>query len=87
VVALLGESAAVAFGAGFPAVFFVASALGAMENDLAFTLSKWTGLALICGYGFLGARLAGTGRGGALLQGAVVGAIGALLIAVKSLLH
>src|SRR3954453_5776362 len=48
-----GEAGAVFVGAGFPAVFFVASALGVMDVDLAFTLSKWTGLGLICGYGYL----------------------------------
>lgn len=81
------EASAVAFGAGFPAVFFAAAALGAMGTDLAFTLSKWTGLGLICCYGFLGARLAGSGRGMAVLQAVAVGAIGGLLIGVKSLLH
>ena len=85
--ALAGESAAVALGAGFPAVFFVAAAAGAMDTALAFTLSKWTGLGLICLYGYVGARLARSSRAGALLQAVAVGTIGALLIAVKSLLH
>jgi hypothetical protein len=84
---LAGEAVAVAFGAGFPAVFFIAAAAGAIETDLAFTLAKWTGLGLICAYGYLGARLADSSRTGALLQAVAVGAIGAFLIGVKSLLH
>ena len=84
---LMGETAAVAFGAGFPAVFFVAAALGAMDVELAFTLSKWTGLALICAYGYVGGRLAGSSRVTALLQALAVGVIGGMLIGIKALLH
>jgi hypothetical protein len=78
---------AVVFGAGFPAVFFVLAAVGVFDVQLAFTLSKWTGLGLICGYGFLAARMTGAGIMGALLHAAAVGAIGGFLIALKSLLH
>ena len=84
---LLLEAAAVTFGAGFPALFFVLAAAGVMDLDLAFTLSKWTGVGLICGYGFLAARLAGSGPGGAVLHAAAVGAIGAALIGLKALVH
>jgi hypothetical protein len=84
---LAGESFAVVFGAGFPAVFFIVSALGAFGTELAFTLARWTGLALICTYGFLAARLAGAGVGRGLRHAAAVGLIGGALIAVKALLH
>ncbi len=41
-----GEATAVAFGISFPAVFFVLAAAGAFELDTAFTVAKWSGLAL-----------------------------------------
>lgn len=78
---------AVAFGTAFPAVFFVLAAARTIELGTAFTLSKWTGLGLICGYGFLAARLAGAAVGRALLHAAVLGAIAGALIAFKALLH
>jgi len=81
------EAAAVTVGAGFPLVFFVASSAGALELDTAFTLAKWTGLGLVCAYGFLGARLAGAARGKALIEAVAVGAIGGILVAVKALVH
>jgi hypothetical protein len=81
------EAAAVMFGAGFPAVFFVLALLGAFDVDLAFTLSKWTGLGLICAYGFVAGRLSGSGVGRSLLHAAAVGTIGGALIALKALLH
>jgi hypothetical protein len=84
---LAGESLAVVFGAGFPAIFFVLSALGAFSTSLAFTLSRWTGLALICAYGFLAARLAGASVGRGLGHAFAVGLIGGALIAVKAVLH
>lgn len=84
---LILEAASVTFGAGFPALFFVFAASGAIDTDLAFTLSKWTGVGLICGYGFLAARLSGSGPGRALLHAAAVGAIGGALIALKALVH
>ena len=74
-------------GASFPAVYFLLAAAGWIETATAFTLSKWTGLGLICAYGFLAARLAGSGWGRALLHAAAVGAIGGALIALKSILH
>ena len=84
---LAGDAVAVTFGAGFPAVFFILAAAGVFELDAAFTLAKWTGLALICAYAFLAARLAGSGRGAALLHASALGMIGGALIAVKALLH
>jgi hypothetical protein len=85
--ALAKEAGAVVFGAGFPAVFFVAAAAGAIEDGVAFTLSKWSGLGLICGYGFLAARLSGAGIVRALVHSAAVGVIGGVLIALKAVLH
>jgi len=81
------EALAVAFGAGFPAVFFVAAGLSALSVESAFTLARWCGLGLICVYGFLGARLSGANTGRAVLEAAAVGAIGGFLIALKGLVH
>jgi hypothetical protein len=81
------EAAAVMFGAGFPTLFFVLASAGVLDLDLAFTLSKWTGLGLICAYGFVAGRLSGSGVGGAVLHAAAVGAIGGALIGLKALLH
>lgn len=84
---LVMDAAAVTLGAGFPALFFVLAAAGAIDTDLAFTLSKWTGLGLISIYGFVAARLSGSGPGRALLHAAAVGGIGGALIALKALVH
>ena len=51
---IAGDVAAEAFGIGFPAVFFVLAAASAMELETAFTVAKWSGLALIGLYGFWG---------------------------------
>jgi hypothetical protein len=84
---LAGEAVAVVFGAGFPAVFFVLAAAGAIDTGVAFTLSKWSGLGLISAYGFLASRLAGSDHGRAILHASAAGAIAGALIAVKALLH
>lgn len=84
---LVLEAASVTLGAGFPALFFVLAAAGAIDTELAFTLSKWTGVGLIAGYGYLAARLSGSGPGGALLHAAAVGGIGGALVALKALVH
>ena len=68
---MFGEVAAVMLGAGFPTIFFIVSATGLIELDTAFTLAKWTGFALICGYAFFAARLAGSSVGRAFLHMAV----------------
>jgi hypothetical protein len=85
--AFAAEAAAVTFGAGVPALFFLLAAVGLIGLETAFKLSKWTGLGLICGYGFIAARLAGLRVHRAVLHAAAVGAIGLALIALKSLLH
>lgn len=84
---LLADAGAVAFGAGFPAAFFVLAAAGAVDVDAAFRLAKWTGLGLICAYAFLAARLSGYRLAGALMHAALLGAVGGALIALKALLH
>jgi hypothetical protein len=83
----LRDVAAVAFGVAFPAVFFVLAAAGVLEDDTAFTIAKWSGLGLISFYGFVAARLAGTGVAVSLLQALAVGVIGGALIAFKALIH
>jgi hypothetical protein len=57
--------------------------------DTAFTIAKWSGLGLIGFYGFWAARLAGAPVPRALAQGAVVAAVGGIVIVFvfKALLH
>jgi hypothetical protein len=81
------DSGAVAFGIAFPVVFFVLAATGVLENEAAFTAAKWTGVGLIGLYGFAGARLSGGGVLFSLTQALGVALIGALLIALKALVH
>jgi VIT1/CCC1 family predicted Fe2+/Mn2+ transporter len=82
-----GDALAVFVGVGFPAIFFVLAMAGALETNTAFTLAKWSGVGLIGFYGFCAARLAGAGLARSLVQALAVAAIGAVLIAVKALLH
>ena len=84
---IVADTAAVAFGVAFPSVFFAAVALGLIGYDTAFALSKWTGLGLIAGYGYLAARLSGSGTWRSLLHAAAAGLIGAVLIGLKALVH
>ena len=81
------EAAAVAFGIGFPAVFFVLASAGVLETDTAFTLAKWSGLGLIGLYGYVGGRLSGRGVPASILHALAIGLIGGFLIAFKALLH
>jgi hypothetical protein len=85
--AIAEDVAAVAFGVGFPAAFFVLAAAGAMELDTAFDLAKWSGLGLTAFYGFAAARLAGERLLAALAYAAAIGLVGAFLIALKALVH
>jgi hypothetical protein len=84
---VLDDALAVAAGVSFPVVFFALAAVGAIELDTAFTVAKWAGLGLIGFYGYCAGRLSGATLRGSLLQAVGVGAVGALLIAVKALLH
>ena len=81
------DAFAVAIGVAFPVVFFGLAAVGAIKLDTAFGLAKWSGLGLISFYGFCAARLSGSDIAGSLVQGIAVGAVGALLIAMKALVH
>jgi hypothetical protein len=87
VVGMLDDAGAVAFGVAFPMVFFVLAAFGVFELGTAFTIAKWSGLALIGFYGYWAARFSGAPVPRALLQGAVVALVGGALIALKVLLH
>jgi hypothetical protein len=78
---------AVALGIAFPAAFFAVAAIGAIETDTAFAIAKWSGLGLIGFYGYAAGRLAGESHVRSLLQGLAVALIGALLIALKALIH
>jgi hypothetical protein len=84
---LLDDTVAVAFGAGFPAVFFVLAVAGVMEEDTAFDIAEWTGLGLITFYGFCAAKLAGEGLIGAIVQALLVALVAIALIALKAVLH
>ncbi len=81
------DAAAVSFGITFPAIFFILAALGAMDDDTAFTVAKWSGLGMIGLYGLVGARLAGRSWAMALAQALGVALVGALLIGLKALVH
>lgn len=85
--AITENAVAVGFGVAFPSVFFLAVVLDVMAYGTAFAVAKWSGLALIAGYGFLAARLTGAGMARALLDAAAVAAIAAVLIALKALVH
>jgi VIT1/CCC1 family predicted Fe2+/Mn2+ transporter len=84
---IVADVLAVAVGAAFPAVFFLFAAAGAMELDTAFGLAKWSGLALIAFYGFWAGRLSGGSVRSSLLHALAVGAIGAVIIALKAIIH
>jgi hypothetical protein len=84
---MLEDAAAVAFGAAFPAVFFLFPLVGVGTVDGAFTVAKWTGLGLIGFYGFWAARFAGAPVFRALLNAVLVALVGAGLIALKAFLH
>ena len=85
--AMWTDTAAVVFGVGFPATFFVVAAIGAIDADTAFDLAKWCGLGLIGFYGFIAARLSGARLATAVVKGLTAALIGAFLIALKALVH
>lgn len=84
---IAGQALAVVVGITFPAVFFILAAAGVLELGTAFSVAKWSGVGLIGLYGFAGARLAGARVRTALLRAVAVAVIGALLIALKALIH
>jgi hypothetical protein len=84
---LLADMLAVAAGISFPSLFFLLAVVGVLNEESAFTLAKWTGLGLLGLYGFVGARLSGAGIPAAVMQAAGVALIGAVLIAIKAVVH
>ena len=87
VLRILDDVGAVALGIAFPCIFFILAAGGAIEDETAFSIAKWSGLGLIGFYGFCAGRLSGAGVAASLLQAVVVGMIGGALIAIKALIH
>ncbi len=84
---MLDDAVAVGYGVAYPAVFFALSALGLYAIDTAFTIAKWSGLALVGFYGFWASRLAGSSTHRALVKAVLVALIGAGLVLLKSLVH
>jgi VIT1/CCC1 family predicted Fe2+/Mn2+ transporter len=84
---MLDDAGAVAFGVAFPDVFFVLAALGVLDLDTAFTVARWSGLALIGFYGYWAARFSGAAIPRALLQAAGITLVGVGLITLKAFLH
>jgi hypothetical protein len=87
VAGMLDDTFAVAFGVAFPDVYFVLAALGVLDLDTAFTVAKWSGLALIGFYAYWAARFSGASVVRALVRAAVLSLVGAGLIALKAFLH
>jgi hypothetical protein len=84
---MLDDGAAVAFGVGFPAVFFVLAAVDLLRLDTAFGIAKWSALGLIGFYGYWAARFAGAPVLRAIARGAMVALVGGIVIAFKAFLH
>jgi len=84
---ITAQALAVSFGIAFPATIFVLAEAGLTSIATAFTVAKWSGVGLIGFYGFCAGRLAGAGVAAALAQAVSVAVVGALLIALKALLH
>jgi VIT1/CCC1 family predicted Fe2+/Mn2+ transporter len=76
------DVAAVFFGIVFPGFYFIIASFGWIETTTAFTLTKWTGLALIAGYGFAAGRLSGASVKISLLHALAVGLVGIALMVV-----
>jgi hypothetical protein len=84
---MLADAGGVALGVAFPAVFFLLAVAHVIALDTAFELAKWTGLGLIGFYGYWAARLSGAPVTRALVQAALVAAIGGVVIAFKAVIH
>jgi hypothetical protein len=84
---MAGNGVAVAFGAAFPAVFFLLAAMEVLELATAFTIAKVSGLGLIGFYAYWAARFAGNPVPRALAQAVIMASVGAVVIALKALLH
>ncbi|HEY7454929.1 MAG TPA: hypothetical protein VH683_10205 [Thermoleophilaceae bacterium] len=84
---MLGDIGAVMIGVAFPAIFFLLAVIGVFDVDTAFTVAKWSGLALITAYGYIAARFTGATALGAVRRAGIAGLIAAFLIVIKALLH
>jgi hypothetical protein len=84
---IISDSIAVAVGVAFPAVFFLAAFVQWISLDTAFSLAKWTGLALIGAYAYVAARLQGGTQVRSLLHATGAAVVAALLIVFKALIH
>jgi hypothetical protein len=84
---MAGNGAAAAFGAAFPAVFFLLAALDVLDLARAFTIAKFSGLALIGFYAYWAARFAGNPVPRALGQAAIMASVGVVIIALKAVVH
>src|SRR4051794_6154937 len=81
---MVDDAVAVAFGVGFPAVFFLLALLSFISVDTAFAFAKWSGLALIGFYGYVAARFAGAPVHRALVRASLVALVGGALIVAKA---
>jgi hypothetical protein len=84
---MVSDVAAVAFGIAFPDVFFLLATAHAIEQETAFAIAKWCGVALLGFYGFAAARLAGDDLPAATLRSVAAALIGVLLIVLKAVVH
>src|SRR5262249_7331849 len=82
---LLKDVSAVIIGIAFPAIFFLLAAAGVMEENTAFRLAKWSGVALIFFYGYAGGRLSGRTHLSSFTHALLAAAIALALIAFKAL--
>ena len=65
----------------------LAGAVGALPGPLALTVAVWAGVAQLAGWGVAYAHRLGRPWPAALLAGAVNGALGMVIVALKALLH
>jgi hypothetical protein len=84
---MLESAGAVALGISFPAVFFLLALVRVIDLDTAFRMATWGGLGLIGFYGYWAARFAGAPVLRALVQAAMVAAVGGIVIVFKALVH
>ncbi len=71
----------------WPVAFLLLAAVGVLEEDTAFGLGIWLSVAMLFAYGFLARRLSHGSVFSAVVSAAVLGLIGLLLAAFKSVMH
>lgn len=74
-----------AVAASAPVAFFVLARLDALDLETAYVLAKWFGVAVLGLYAFGAYRAAGVPVGRSLVAGALLTAVGLVLVALKSL--